>query len=144
MVDARAELIDRLRDDLAAADFTVAHLGELWGADAAAALTRAHRVPAERALDRNPNFDAAASLARVFVLGLAVEADQLARALPTLGLAGAAELGLIALAALIWWTVLFAVLFASVPYLVHAAPDDDAIRQGVELRRQGRDLQIVL
>ncbi|HEX4442888.1 MAG TPA: methyltransferase [Galbitalea sp.] len=94
-MDVRTEAIARLRSDLAAARFTVAHLEELWGADAAAALGRGHRVPAVRALDRISGFDAAGSLARAFVLGLPARPDDLERALPTLGLAGAIELGLL-------------------------------------------------
>jgi hypothetical protein len=93
---ARRGLIDRLRADLTAARFTVTRLEELWGPDAAAALTRGHRVPAERALDRLRTLQPAATLARVFVLGQAVEADQLADALPRLGIGGAEELGLVA------------------------------------------------
>ena len=96
MDDARRELIDRLRADLDAAEFTVATLEELWGPDAAAALTRGHRVPAERALQSLRGEPAAATLARVFVLGRAVEAIRLAHALPSLTLDGAISLGLIA------------------------------------------------
>jgi hypothetical protein len=92
----RGELIDRLRDDLLAAHFTGAHLDELWGADAAAALTRGHRVPASRALDRVVEFDAAGVLARAFVLGFPVIVGDLALALPSLGLEGAIELALVA------------------------------------------------
>jgi methylase of polypeptide subunit release factors len=88
-------LLDLLRADLGSADFTVTHLDELWGADAASALHRAHRVPAIRALDRVPGFDAAAVLARVFVLGQPIDGDSLARALPSLGVEGAVELGLV-------------------------------------------------
>ena len=94
MADVHTSLIARLRDDLTAARFTVGHLEELWGVDAAAALGRGHRVAAERALGRLGATDPAATLARVFVLGLTVGADELAGALPTLGLEGAVELGL--------------------------------------------------
>jgi len=82
-------LIARLRADLLAADFTVDALDELWGADAAAALYRGQRVPALRALGSTTPL---ASLARAFVLGLPAD---LAAALPTLGVGGAAALGLI-------------------------------------------------
>jgi methylase of polypeptide subunit release factors len=92
-----AGLIAVLRDDLAAADFSVARLGELWGEDAASALHRGHRVAARRALDRVEGFSPVAVLARVFVLGMAVPADDLEQALPTLGLDGAATLGLVAI-----------------------------------------------
>jgi SAM-dependent methyltransferase len=91
----RTELINRLRADLAAARFTVARLDELLGAEAAAALTRAHRVPARRALDLLVEFDSAAVLARLFVLGLPGDIADVALALPTLELQGAVELGLV-------------------------------------------------
>lgn len=84
--------IARLRADLAAANFTVDALTDLWGADAAAALHRGHRVPALRALtSRSP----LATLAQCFVLSLPGPAQELAAALPTLGLDGAVELGLV-------------------------------------------------
>ncbi|WP_243855143.1 methyltransferase [Diaminobutyricimonas sp. TR449] len=85
-------LIDRLRADLTAADFTVESLQALWGGQAEAALLRGHRVPALRALESQDS--AAATLARLFVLGLPVDQEALARALPTVGVAGASELGL--------------------------------------------------
>lgn len=92
-------LIADLRADLTAAGFTVDGLGELWGEDAAAALHRAHRAPAIRALDaraRENERDApAATLARMFVLGLAIDHEALGVALPALGVAGAIELGLV-------------------------------------------------
>ena len=87
-----AALIARLRDDLTAAGFTVDTLSALWGEEAAAALHRGHRVPALRAL-HEPS--ALATLATVFVLGLPVAPDALAAALPSLGFAGAVELGLV-------------------------------------------------
>lgn len=94
-----ADLIDRLRTDLAAAGYTVDALEALWGADAAAALHRGHRVPARRALDaRRAGHGASArlaTLAELFLLGLPVPADEARRALPGLGLDGAAELGLL-------------------------------------------------
>jgi SAM-dependent methyltransferase len=93
------ELIARLRFDLAAAHFTVERLYELFGAEASAALTRAHRVPARRALDLVVQFDAAAVLARLFVLGLPAELADAALAFPTLELEGAVALGLVRLAA---------------------------------------------
>ena len=88
-------LISALARDLGAAGFTVDTLAELWGADAAEALHRGHRVPALRALaaaEPTP----AATLATAFVLGLAVEPRALDEALPTLTAAGAIELGLVA------------------------------------------------
>ncbi|MGV8883019.1 MAG: DUF7059 domain-containing protein [Rhodoglobus sp.] len=87
-------LISALAHDLGAAAFTVDTLAELWGADAAEALHRGHRVPALRALaaaEPTP----AATLATVFVLGLAVEPQALDQALPALTAAGAVELGLV-------------------------------------------------
>lgn len=86
------DLIARLAADLTAADFTVDALTELWGEDAAAALHRGQRVPAQRALDHSP----LATLARVFVLGLPAEPAALDKALPSLTAAGAATLGLVA------------------------------------------------
>jgi methylase of polypeptide subunit release factors len=83
--------IARLRADLAAANFTVDALTDLWGGDAAAALHRGHRVPALRALTaRTP----LATLAQCFVLSVPVPPEELATALPTLGVDGAVELGL--------------------------------------------------
>lgn len=82
-------LIDRLRADLRAADFTVDALTNLWGPDAAAALHRGQRVPALRAIHSSTPLSA---LAKAFVLGLPTD---LAAAFPTLGVAGAAALGLI-------------------------------------------------
>jgi Methyltransferase small domain len=99
-MDARAGLFDRsellglLRQDLLAADFTVGHLDALWGVEAAAALARAHRVPARRALDLILQFDPAAVLARLFVLGMPVPVADAAMALPALELEGAIRLGL--------------------------------------------------
>lgn len=84
-------LIAQLRADLDSAGFSVEGLSELWGADAAAALRRGHRLPAERATAiRTPG----ATLARLLVLGLPVARLDLDAALPTLGAAGAIELGL--------------------------------------------------
>ncbi len=92
--ELRPKLVDRLRADLLAADFTVGRLELLWGPEAAAALGRAHRVPARRALDLLVEFDPAAVLARLFVLGLPVAVADAAMALPSLELAGAVQLGL--------------------------------------------------
>jgi methylase of polypeptide subunit release factors len=86
-------LIDKLRGDFARAGFSVDALSELWGADAAAALHRGHRVPALRAIARAGN-GSLQTLATAFVLGLEVEAEALASALPRLGLAGMSALGL--------------------------------------------------
>lgn len=80
-----------LAADLAAANFTVDALTDLWGEDAAAALHRGQRVPALRALTTGP----LATLATAFVLGLTVEPAALSAALPSLGLEGAVALGLV-------------------------------------------------
>ena len=94
-----SDLLARLRDDLAAADFTVAALESLWGADAAAALHRGERVPARRVLDARRAAHGAsadlATLAELFVLGLPVPAADAEHALPALGVDGAVELGLL-------------------------------------------------
>jgi SAM-dependent methyltransferase len=87
-------LIARLRADLTAVRYTVDALEALWGADAEAALERGDRVPARRALAGRRG-EAAATLATAFVLGVPVPDDELAAALPTLGLDGARELGLL-------------------------------------------------
>lgn len=87
-------MISALRADLDAARYRVDHLDGLWGAAAEAALQRGNRVPAARALAASA--DPAALLARVFVLGESVDATSLDAALPTLGVDGAARLGLVA------------------------------------------------
>ncbi|MFF1878558.1 methyltransferase [Leifsonia sp. NPDC058230] len=90
--------IAALRADLQAAGFTVAALSELWGSTGAEALHRGQRIPALRALEtrRGQSGDSAiATLAELFVLGRPVTVDALARALPTAGVAGARELGLV-------------------------------------------------
>jgi hypothetical protein len=92
-----AELADLLRADLLVAGYTVDRLRQLWGGEADAALARGDRVPARRALDaagsnaQHP----AGILARLFLLGQSVGDEQLTRALPTLGAAGARALGLV-------------------------------------------------
>ncbi|MGY4857788.1 DUF7059 domain-containing protein [Cryobacterium sp. AP23] len=94
-----APLIDLLRADLAAANFSVTALTGLWGIEADAALHRNQRVPALRALARlratltvpEPNV----ALAQLFVLGMPVARAEIDAALPTLGVAGAERLGLL-------------------------------------------------
>lgn len=86
-------LVSALRADLAAARYRVDHLDSLWGAAAEAALQRGNRVPASRALAASD--DPSAVLARLFVLGETADAGALAAALPTLGVLGAVELGLV-------------------------------------------------
>ena len=87
--------ISALRDDLAAAAFTVDALGSLWGPDAAAALHRGHRVPARRALARAGGGGRLGTLATLFVLGLPVGRESLDTALPRSGSAAAVGLGLV-------------------------------------------------
>ncbi|MBX9473011.1 DUF7059 domain-containing protein [Microcella sp.] len=89
-----AALVTRLRADLLAAHYTVDRLRQLWGDDADAALARGDRVPAVRALNGVAP-SPAATLARLFVLGEATTDAQLDAALPTLGAAGARQLGLV-------------------------------------------------
>ncbi|MDM4764196.1 methyltransferase [Galbitalea sp. SE-J8] len=86
-------LVPALRADLSAAGFTVDGLDAAWGADAASALFRSHRLPAVRALESRG--DALAALARLFVLGLPVPRQEADGALPTLGVEGAVGLGLV-------------------------------------------------
>lgn len=100
-VDAlRREAVGRLRDDLVAARFTVGALEALWGPDAAAALHRGERVPARRVLEAKRAAHGAsadlATLAELFVLGDGVPESDAVHALPTLGVEGAVELGLLA------------------------------------------------
>ncbi len=84
-----------LRDDLLAAGFTVDRLTQLWGADADAALVRGDLVPARRALAARTDGGAAGALASLFLLGSTLDAAALDSALPTLGAAGARELGIV-------------------------------------------------
>lgn len=86
-------LVDRFARDLRAAGFSVDGLSDAWGSEADEALHRGQRVPAIRALAGST--EPIAALARLFVLGLPVDTDDLARALPTLGVAGARSLGLV-------------------------------------------------
>lgn len=94
-----SRLLARLRADLERAGFTVDGLDGLWGADAASALHRGERVPARRVLDaRRAGHGASAglaTLAELFVLGLPVPGAEATGALPTLGVDGAVELGLL-------------------------------------------------
>jgi len=92
-------LIDLLRADLAAANYSVTALTGLWGIEADAALHRNQRVPALRALARLRATlavpEANVVLAQLFVLGLPVDRAELAAALPSLGVDGAERLGLV-------------------------------------------------
>ena len=87
------ELVSRLRADLDHAAYTLDGVDALIGPLANAALGREQALPAQRA-----TADAGtpvATLVRLFVLGDAVDADDVGRALPTLGLEGAHRLGLV-------------------------------------------------
>jgi len=84
-----------LRDDLAAAGYTVDGLAALWGAEAGSGLERGDRVPARRALAAQPS--PLSTLAAVLLLGDPVPVETLSSALPRTGAAGAAELGLVTL-----------------------------------------------
>jgi methylase of polypeptide subunit release factors len=92
-----SEPIARLRSDLLSARFSVDTLTALWGNQADAALHRGQRVPASRALAGSVGATPAGVLARVFVLGMPVSAEQFAGALPALGVEGAVVLGLVVL-----------------------------------------------
>jgi methylase of polypeptide subunit release factors len=86
-------LVEKLRADLTAARYTVDALGALWGSEADAALERANRLPAMRALagDTSPR----ATLATLFVLGMPVAVSAAESAFPKVTLPGARELGLL-------------------------------------------------
>ena len=88
-----ADLIAALRHDLIAADFTVSGVGELLGPMALAALDREQALPAQRVTVGASS--PVAALVRLFTLGDPVDAQDVQAALPTLGLAGALELGLV-------------------------------------------------
>ncbi|WP_299446694.1 class I SAM-dependent methyltransferase [uncultured Phycicoccus sp.] len=87
-------LVALLRADLVASRFTVAGVTELLGPMAAAALERDQALPAQRVTAASS--DARAALVRLFTLGDPVDATEVAAALPTLGVAGAVDLGLVA------------------------------------------------
>jgi methylase of polypeptide subunit release factors len=88
-------LLERLRADLRSAGLTVDAIADRLGAVAAAALHREQPLPALLATEEAD--DPSAILLRLFTLGHPVPAAALARALPTLGLAGALDLGLVRL-----------------------------------------------
>ncbi|WP_158865121.1 DUF7059 domain-containing protein [Leifsonia sp. AG29] len=94
----RPDLIAALRSDLEAAGFGVAGVTALWGEEAAEALHRGQRLPAERALARR-EAGPLGTLAALFVLGRPVGWREAARAFPSLGVAGAVELRLVETAA---------------------------------------------
>jgi methylase of polypeptide subunit release factors len=86
----------RLRDDLSSGGYDVEHLAEVLGPVAVAALDREDDLPA--LLAARASDDPAALLARVLTLGDPVGAAEAERALPSLGVAGAQEIGLIEVA----------------------------------------------
>lgn len=86
-------LIDRLRDDLTAAGYGVAGVEEVLGPVASDALHREEPVPALRATAGSD--EPVAVLVRAFLLGGVVSARAVGRALPRLGVDGAARLGLL-------------------------------------------------
>ncbi|MGO2042161.1 MAG: DUF7059 domain-containing protein [Cellulosimicrobium funkei] len=104
-----------LREDLAAADFTVDGVERVLGPVASAALHREQAVPARRALrDRGrEGADPTAALAALFLLGDDVPRRALDAALGRTGVDGARRLGLVEAA---------------------GAGDDDAVRALVDLR----------
>jgi hypothetical protein len=86
-------LVARLRADLGQAAYTVEAVEELLGPLASAALGREQALPAQRVTAEAGT--PLATLVRLFTLGDAVDSDDAARALPTLGVAGAQGLGLV-------------------------------------------------
>ena len=88
------DLVRLLREDLRTTGFTVDGVTRLIGPMAAAALDREQALPAQRATAASD--DPVASLVRLFTLGDPVDATEVAAALPSLGVAGAAALGLLA------------------------------------------------
>jgi methylase of polypeptide subunit release factors len=95
-----ADLIAALRADLSVADFTVDTVRGLWSEAAGGALTRSHRVAAQRELAaqrETGELTPAGTLAWLFVLGLPVGGTELDGALPELAADGAAALGLVEL-----------------------------------------------
>ncbi len=87
------DLVARLRADLARAAYTVEGVAQLLGPLAADALGREQVLPAQRVTAASDT--PLATLVRLFGLGDAVDAEEAARALPTLGTAGAEALGLV-------------------------------------------------
>ncbi|MDO5662614.1 MAG: methyltransferase [Brachybacterium sp.] len=90
---ADAALVDALRQDLAAAEYTVERIQELLGPVAAAALRRDQGLPARRRLAGSR--DPAAILLALFTLGVDQPDDLVEAALPRLGVDGAVALGLL-------------------------------------------------
>ncbi|MCR8671355.1 class I SAM-dependent methyltransferase [Agrococcus sp. HG114] len=90
------QLVDALARDLAAAGHTGEGIRALLGDAADAALARSVAAPARRAALRSPG--PSSTLLRALVLGDTVPTDELADALPALGVEGAVALGLVEVA----------------------------------------------
>lgn len=89
------ELIDRLRADLIAADFSTISVAGLLGAAADQSRQRGVFAPARRVLsERDPS--PLSALTRLFLLGEPLTVGELETALPQLGVCGAERLGLVA------------------------------------------------
>ena len=85
-------LIRDLREDLVVGGFTVEGVQALLGPLASSALLREQRLPAQRVTAGSDT--PLAALVRLFALGDPVDVREVARALPTLGVAGAVALRL--------------------------------------------------
>ncbi len=85
--------VERLRGDLTAAGFTVDGIADRLGPLASAALHREHPLPAM--LRTQDATDPCGVLVSLFTLGRPVTEARLAAALPSLGVRGALELGLV-------------------------------------------------
>src|SRR5699024_7736227 len=90
----RPDLVDALRADLVAADYTVTATQALLGEVAVAALRREDPVPARRVLTSRT--EPAAALMCLFTLRGDLPRTRVQAALPILGVAGELELGLLA------------------------------------------------
>jgi SAM-dependent methyltransferase len=87
------DLVARLRADLELAPYAVEAVDALLGPLAGAALAREQVLPAQRVTAASPS--PVATLVRLFALGDAVDPEELGLALPSLGLDGAQQLGLV-------------------------------------------------
>lgn len=88
-------LLDLLREDLLAADFSTGSVLTLLGEAADEARQRGVFAPARRAIQQNASEHPIATLTKLFLLGESVSAVSLDAALPQLGASGAEMLGLI-------------------------------------------------
>lgn len=93
IVNPIPDLVERLSADLRAIDYSSEAIRGAWGAQADDAWGRGIRVAALRAIaDRT---DPLAVLARMFVLGVPQSVEHVQPAVPTLGLDGLVELGVV-------------------------------------------------